>query len=101
MPFATDMSLDDFRIMLDKLRELSIRIIDIVGGEPTMHPDMVQFLQEASSKGFRMNISSNGTNITMLEEILGMGSQIAVGVSINDTATSTVCSGLLKSISRS
>lgn len=87
MPVGRDMSFDDFRIMLGKLSALSIRIIDIVGGEPTIHPDMVQFLQEACSKGFRMNISSNGTNIKMLEEILNMGSQIAVGISINDTAT--------------
>src|SRR5512147_671363 len=85
VPFVRDMPFDDFRVMLGKLRELSIRIIDIVGGEPTMHSDMVQFLREACSKGFHVNISSNGTNIKMLEEILDMGGQIAVGISINDT----------------
>jgi MoaA/NifB/PqqE/SkfB family radical SAM enzyme len=58
MPFARDMSFDDFSIMLGKLRELPIRTIDIVGCEPTMHPNMVQFLREACSKGFRVNISS-------------------------------------------
>lgn len=96
MPFARDMSFDDFKIMLGKLKELSIRTIDIVGGEPTMHPDMVQFLREACSKGFRVNISSNGTNIKMLEEILDMGSQIAVGISINDTASFDRLQGFIK-----
>jgi len=86
MPFVPDMSFNDFRIMLDRLRERSIRIIDIIGGEPTMHPDLIRFLREAYSKGFRVNISSNGTNIELLEEILSMGSRIAIGISINDKA---------------
>jgi radical SAM protein with 4Fe4S-binding SPASM domain len=87
VPFARDMSFYDFRIMLGRLRECSIRIIDIIGGEPTMHPDIILFLQEACSRGFRINISSNGTNIDLLEKILNMGRQITVGISINDKGT--------------
>jgi len=96
MPFAQDMSFDDFRVMLGRLRDFSIRIIDIIGGEPTMHPDMILFLREACSKGFRINISSNGTNINLLEEILNMGSQISVGISINDKATLDRLQGFIK-----
>jgi radical SAM protein with 4Fe4S-binding SPASM domain len=87
MPFAQDMAFSDFRIMLCKLSEFSIRTIDIIGGEPTMHPDLIRFLSEACSKGFRVNLSSNGTNIGLLEEILGMDSEITVGISINDKST--------------
>jgi radical SAM protein with 4Fe4S-binding SPASM domain len=96
MPFAQDMSFDDFRIMLGRLRDSSIRTIDIIGGEPTMHPDMILFLREACSKGFRVNISSNGTNINLLKEILNMGNQINVGISINDKVTFDHLQGFIK-----
>jgi radical SAM protein with 4Fe4S-binding SPASM domain len=87
MPFVQDISLDDFRNMLLTLKSLSVKTLDIIGGEPTMHRAILPLIREADANGFRVNISSNGTNIKLLEEILDMDSHITVGISINDKAT--------------
>ncbi|MGE5174660.1 MAG: radical SAM protein [Betaproteobacteria bacterium] len=87
MPAVPDMSLNDFRVMLDVLTRVSVKTIDIIGGEPTMHPDILGFIREAVGAGFSVNLSSNGANLTVLEEIMGPGTHVAVGISINDRET--------------
>jgi len=84
MPFMPDMSLDDFTLMLDRITGLSVKTLDIMGGEPTLHPHIVTFVQEAVQRGLTVNISSNGTNTGVLEHLLGIGGSISIGISIND-----------------
>jgi radical SAM protein with 4Fe4S-binding SPASM domain len=84
MPFMPDMSLDDFVVMLDRITGLSIRTLDILGGEPTLHPQIARFVQEAVQRGLRVNISSNGSNTAALENLMGKGRDVTIGVSIND-----------------
>jgi len=81
------MSLADFKLMLDILRGREVRRIDIMGGEPTLHPDILSLVRESLLVGFLVNISSNGTNLNLLEEIMLMGSGVTVGISVNDRAT--------------
>ncbi len=73
--------------MLERLKAHSVKTVDIIGGEPTMHPDLVRFVAEATRRGLHVNVSSNGTNIDVLEKILKTGDTVAVGVSINDKET--------------
>src|SRR3990172_10730897 len=84
MPFMPDMSLDNFMVMLDKITSLSIRTLDILGGEPTLHPQIARFVQEAVQRGLRVNISSNGSNTAVLQDLMGTGGNVTIGVSIND-----------------
>ena len=87
MPFMEDMQLIDFRAMLDRLREWPVTTLDLMGGEPTLHPDMADIVREAGQRGFRVNMSSNGTNIAQLRDLLVRFDHLSVGISVNDRPT--------------
>ncbi len=70
--------------MFDRLKGAGVRTIDIIGGEPTLHPHLIDIVHAASQGGLGVNISSNGTNIDVLEELLKTGSNVSIGISIND-----------------
>ena len=87
IPFTPDMSFNRSKSMLDVLQRISVKKLDIIGGEPTIHPDIISFVGEAALRGFSINISSNGSNIAALREIMRIGEAVAVGISVNDRAT--------------
>ena len=96
MPFVPDMSLQDCRAMFDRLNAVGARTIDIIGGEPTLHPHLIDIVLTASQRGLRINISSNGTNTAVLEELLGSDGDINIGISINDRKTLERLAGLVQ-----
>jgi len=87
MPFVPDMTFVNFQSMLVVLKQHMVRTIDIIGGEPSLHRDIVSFVRESVLSGFFVNISSNGLNLNVLEEIMSMGSRVTVGISVNDYET--------------
>ncbi|HSB32890.1 MAG TPA: radical SAM protein [Nitrospirota bacterium] len=95
MPFAEDMALSDFLKMLEVLERTPVETIDIIGGEPTLHPDIVSFIARARDRGFSVNISTNGTNPAVLGEIMKIGKAVTVGISINDRETLTQVRGFI------
>jgi radical SAM protein with 4Fe4S-binding SPASM domain len=74
-------------MLLNIITKLSMKTLDIIGGEPTLHADIVRFVREAKQRGLHVNISSNGTNIEILKDIQRVGDEITVGISINDRDT--------------
>ncbi len=50
--------------MMDDLAEFGVPVILFSGGEPLVHPRLVEYAQYAVSKGMRAVISTNGTLIT-------------------------------------
>ncbi len=82
-----DMTAADFTAMLCTLDRAGVRTLDIMGGEPTLHVDIVAFVREAASSGFSINISSNGSNPGVLSELMDAGEAVTVGISINDGET--------------
>jgi radical SAM protein with 4Fe4S-binding SPASM domain len=84
MPAVPDMRLGDYAAMLRVLKNAGVRTVDMIGGEPTMHPDIVLFIKEALQRGFSVNISSNGSNLDSLKVISGLGQGVTVGISVND-----------------
>lgn len=87
LPVVPDMSFQDSTSLIDKITGLGVKTLDIIGGEPTLHPDIVRFVCEAARRGLNVNISSNGTNIETLNELMSAGSRVSVGISINDRET--------------
>ncbi len=87
MPDLTDMSFGDFRAMLDVLGRIGVGTLDIMGGEPTMHPDVIAFVREATARGYTVNLSSNGSNLDVLSEIMNFGPYVRVGISVNERKT--------------
>jgi radical SAM protein with 4Fe4S-binding SPASM domain len=96
MPYVPDMSLTDCRAMVDRLNAAGVKMIDVIGGEPTMHPDIIHIITEATSRGFYVNISSNGGNIEILDEISSADDKISVGISVNDRETLNHCASLIR-----
>jgi len=84
MPFLPDMSFDDFKVMLEKLVALRVRTLDIIGGEPTLYSHIIDIVHSAVQRGLKVNISSNGTNSGALKDLLNLGNNVTVGISIND-----------------
>ena len=87
MPRVADMGLSDCLRMMDRLRDIGIRTIDIMGGEPTLFADLKAFIREAGQRRFRMNLSSNGSDPDLLAELSTMDHELTLGVSINDRET--------------
>jgi len=79
-----DMSSEDFSVMLETIIALPVRTLDVIGGEPTLHPHIVGFVRKAVQGGLNVNVSSNGTNIAVLEDLLDAGNNVTIGISIND-----------------
>ena len=50
--------------MMDDLADFGVPVLLFSGGEPTIHPRLVEYAQYAISKGMRAVISTNGTLIT-------------------------------------
>ena len=87
MPFVPDMPLENYRTMLVRLKSIGVKTIDIIGGEPTIHKNIIAIIHEAEQNGFNVNLSSNGTNTETLSRILETTKKTTAGISINDRET--------------
>ena len=84
LPFVPDMPLESFRTMQGRLKGIGVKTIDIIGGEPTLHKDIIPIIREAEQNDFNVNLSSNGTDIETLSRIFETTEKTTVGISIND-----------------
>src|SRR5579871_580115 len=70
---AYHMSADDLRKIVSHLKEDhgEIDIINFTGGEPTMHPEFVQFMEISKSAGIhRITVSTNGIALAKSEALV-------------------------------
>lgn len=84
MPHCDDITLSDFKDIAGILADLNINTLDIMGGEPTLHRDIVSMIEYAGKKNLYLNLSSNGTDIAALSEIMERFTNVNVGISINN-----------------
>ncbi|MFZ6035599.1 MAG: anaerobic ribonucleoside-triphosphate reductase activating protein [Patescibacteria group bacterium] len=58
--------------VLDFLRSRrgKLQAVVITGGEPTIHADLPEFIRKIKDVGFKIKLDSQGTNPTMLEQII-------------------------------
>ncbi len=58
--------------LFDFLQERKGRLdaVVITGGEPTLHPDLPEFLARIKNMGYKIKLDSNGTNPEMLKKVL-------------------------------
>lgn len=87
LPALPDMPLADFRKMAALLRSVGVETLDIIGGEPALHPDIVAMVAVAEDCGLCVNLSSNGDDPQTLERIREQSRRTTVGLSINDRGT--------------
>lgn len=55
-----------------KKRKGKIDAVVVTGGEPTIHPDLPEFLRKIKALGFKIKLDTNGTNPEMLASIVGV-----------------------------
>jgi radical SAM protein with 4Fe4S-binding SPASM domain len=96
LPKAEDMPLALFRRMTDMLLAAGVRVLDIMGGEPTLHSDLLPMIEHASRKGMTINISSNGRDPGTLAEVSRRFPRVTVGISVNDRGTLQKLEGFLR-----
>ena len=55
------LSVDNFKIILEKIKPYTEYIYFHLMGEPLLNPNLEEFLEIAYEKGFKVNITTNGT----------------------------------------
>lgn len=58
-----DLSLGDFKKTIDELRKINVFNVNISGGEPTVHKDLIKMIACISNAGLKATLSTNGFNI--------------------------------------
>ncbi|MDR1590816.1 MAG: anaerobic ribonucleoside-triphosphate reductase activating protein [Puniceicoccales bacterium] len=59
---------DVFQFLSTRMRQLEGIVIS--GGEPTLQPDLPDFIEKVRALGFRIKLDTNGTNPRMLAELM-------------------------------
>ncbi len=77
--------MNDFKRFVSIAMEIGIKEIDILGGEPTLHPEIISMIDILYTRKMKTTISSNGSNINLLKDLSRKydSDQIQIGVSLN------------------
>ena len=59
-----DISVENFRLVLEQCQRSGVLQIALGGGEPTLHPHFNQFLKEIRQAGIIPNVTTNGKKLT-------------------------------------
>jgi radical SAM protein with 4Fe4S-binding SPASM domain len=80
------MGMGDFENLAGILTDSGIQDVDILGGEPTLHPRFMDMLSVVRHHGLTATFSTNGSRPDILEDFaLGnFGVRIKTGISLND-----------------
>ncbi len=82
--YSDELTLSQSKEMIDSLARLGCPVILFSGGEPLMHPHLLEMMAYAKDAGLRVVISTNGTLLT--DEFLETASDIGlsyIGVSLD------------------
>lgn len=76
----------DFARLLDTLQAAGVDALDLLGGEPTLHPRLGELVSAIAARGMRATLSTNGHGdlalLERLEDRFGRAT-LRVGVSVN------------------
>ncbi|MCD6399036.1 MAG: anaerobic ribonucleoside-triphosphate reductase activating protein [Candidatus Aenigmarchaeota archaeon] len=67
--FLSSISEEKIFSFLEK-RKGKLDAVEITGGEPTLQPDLIEFLGKIKDMGFLVKLDSNGTNPDIIEEVI-------------------------------
>jgi radical SAM protein with 4Fe4S-binding SPASM domain len=87
LPPVPDVDPADFARMLDRLQCAGVTTLDLLGGEPTLHPRLGDLVAAIAGRGMTTTLSTNGRgDLALLERLddrYGRGA-LRVGVSVNE-----------------
>lgn len=79
-----ELSSEEIIAVIDDLADMGVWAIAITGGEPTLHPDFVKFVQHARSRNLLVGIATHGLHLTD-HVISGLPKEgVIVSISIDD-----------------
>jgi MoaA/NifB/PqqE/SkfB family radical SAM enzyme len=92
-------SLDDLKKWIQKIRELGTMRIALVGGEPLVHPDIVEIVRYCRELGFATSLTTNGFLLTpkLVEELEDAGLQV-MQISVDRMTPSPITKKSFKTI---
>ncbi len=76
---GTDITEKDFFSFLSERKGL-IEGVCITGGEPTIQPDIIDFISKIKKEGFLVKLDTNGSNPAVLEKLIGKVDYVAMDV---------------------
>jgi radical SAM protein with 4Fe4S-binding SPASM domain len=84
------MGINDFDRFLSLISDRGVKELDILGGEPTLHPEITSMIDRIYKHNLKATISTNGRNkLSLLKEIIqNYHGRITVGVSLNSSNVS-------------
>jgi heme d1 biosynthesis radical SAM protein NirJ len=82
--FANELTLPEIHAVMDDLRSYGVPVLILSGGEPLLHPHILDISRRAKAMGFYVGLSSNGTRIDArnIDDIAAVGYDY-VGISID------------------
>ena len=66
---GNELDIDDIFSFLEKRKGL-LDGVCISGGEPTLHPDLEEFVKKIKDMGFKVKLDTNGTNPTAVQSLI-------------------------------
>src|SRR3954453_1719393 len=92
-------SIDDLKQWIRKIRELGTMRIALVGGEPLVHPDIVELVRYCRELGFATSLTTNGFLLTRerLRQLEDAGLQV-MQISVDRMTPSAITKKSFKTI---
>jgi len=78
-----DLSINEFIRLSPRLKNYGFLELDVLGGEPLLHEDIMKLLEIASENFNPIYLSTNGTIVDDLQKINEIFPQIKTGISLN------------------
>ena len=66
-----NMTLEEFKVILEKIKDYTNYIYLHVKGEPLLHPQIIDFIKEADKNHLKVNLTTNGTLLKKYAKELG------------------------------
>jgi radical SAM protein with 4Fe4S-binding SPASM domain len=86
--YDKDMTVDDFKSLLNWLERNNIKSLNITGGESTLHPNIGEMLDLVNEKKFNVTIFSNGLFPKTFLEHVNKANSFLINYNHKDTYTS-------------
>jgi radical SAM protein with 4Fe4S-binding SPASM domain len=78
-----ELSLNEMKSIIDQLRTLGVNCINLSGGEPTLHPDLLEIITYASNKQMKVNVNTSGSFDSKFAESLVASGMDSINFSLD------------------